>query len=184
MPTIRERLQEKIEKAEKWEIANPGKGWGVVQYVHKEPTVNIPKRLLESKAYRSLSRKSMLLHQDFLSKRIMKAINRNGKRVWVIENNGNIIFPYAEAVKKGYTRDQFRDGIDELQAKGLIDIKYQGKGGRKPAKGTGDVSRYFIDDRWEDYDTDKFRPPRNPRVKDTAEGRGWKLYHLKNRRQV
>ena len=67
--------------------------------------------------------------------------------------------------------------IDELQQKGFIDITHQGKGGRKPANGTGDVSLYWIDDRWKEYGTNDFRPPRNPRIKDNRKGRGWALYH-------
>ena len=107
----------------------------------------------------------------------MKLIKRNRKKVWVCENNGDIIYPYAEAEKNGFTRDQFRNSIDQLQENGLLDITHQGKGGRKPAKGTGDVSRYLIDDRWRDYGTDDFKQPRNPRKKDSRKGRGWALYH-------
>ena len=92
----------------------------------------------------------------------------------MIENNGKIVYPYQEAEQKGFTRQQFRDAIDELQEKGLIDIKHLGKGGRKPAEGTGDVSIYWIDDRWKKYGTDAFRPARNPRTRDTR-ARGWSL---------
>jgi hypothetical protein len=120
----------------------------------------------------------MLLYQDFLAKRIMKAIRRKRKKVWVCENNGQIIFTYTEAEEKGYSRDQFRNGIDELQTKGLLDITHQGKGGRPPHKGTGDVSTYWIDDRWKDWEMGRCtKPPRNPRRKDTRQGRGWNLYH-------
>ena len=98
-----------------------------------------------------------------------------------IENNGELVYPYTEAVENGFTKAQFRSAIDELQQKGFIDITHQGKGGRKPAKGTGDVTTYWIDDRWIDYGTDDFRPPRNSRKKDNRKGRGWAVYHTKKK---
>ena len=87
---------------------------------------------------------------------------------WIIENNGEIVYPYHEAERKGINRRNFRNAIDELIQKGFLDINHSGSGGRK-----GDVSTYWIDDRWQDYETDKFRPPKNPRVKDARKGRGW-----------
>ena len=102
-------------------------------------------------------------------------IKRDRKRVWVINNNGEIVYPYSEARAKGFSANQFRNAIDELQLKGLLDIMHQGRGGRKPANGTGDMSKYWIDDRWEDYGTDDFKPPRNPREKDMRRGRGWTM---------
>lgn len=170
MVTVADAVRAKIEKAAKWREENP---WHSPEYARDESKIYIAKELLNSKAYRSLSRCAMLLYQDFLAKREMVHIGK--KRTWVIRNNGEIVYPYAEAIEKGFTSNQFRNGIDELQKKGLIDIKHQGKGGRKPAKGQGDVARYWIDDRWEDYDTDEFRPPRNQRVKDTRRGRGWAM---------
>lgn len=179
MPTIDEAVDEKIRKRAKWQDANPGLKWSNPGHSEDEPKIYITKELLESSAYRSLSRVSLLIYQDFLSKRIFKRINRNKRKVWICENNGNIIFPYLEAEQKGFSRVQFRDGIDELQSKGLIDITHQGRGGRKPQKGTGDVSTYWIDDRWKEWGTSKFKPPRKPRRKDKRQDRGWALYHEK-----
>lgn len=170
MVTVAESVREKIEKAAKWRKENP---WHSPEYYKEESKIYISKELIESKAYRSLSRCAILLYQDFLGKREMVVVKRNRKSVWVINNNGEIIYPYSEARKKGFSANQFRDAIDELQAKGLLDIKHQGRGGRKPTNGMGDMSLYWIDDRWEDYGTDDFRPPRNPRVKDSRRGRGW-----------
>ncbi len=173
MVTEIERVEERVRKAVQWEKENPGLSWCSPEYPEDEPKIYTTKELLSSEAYRSLGRCSMLIYQDLLAKRIMKNIKRNGKKIWVIENTGEIIYTYSEAKENGFSGDQFRNAIDELQAKGLIDITHQGKGGRKPAKGTGDVSRYWIDDRWKDYGTDDFRPARNPRKKDTRRDRGW-----------
>ena len=106
----------------------------------------------------------------------MRAIKRKRAfRKWVVANNGELVYPYSEAKDKGFSSDQFRNGIDELQQKGFLDITHQGKGGRKPFDGAGDVTTYWIDDRWKDYGTDDFRPPRKPRQKDTLRGRGWQM---------
>ena len=172
MVTVAEKIKQDIANAKKWRESNPGIDWFNQEYKTDEGKIYITKDLLESAAYRSLSRVAMLLYQDFLSRRIMKQVS---KKRWVCENNGNIVFPFSEALSKGYSRDQFRNGIDELQAKGLLDITHQGKGGRRPLKGMSDVSKYWLDDRWREYGTDDFRPPRKPRKKDTRQGRGWAL---------
>ncbi len=103
----------------------------------------------------------------------MQRVKRNKHKTWKCENNGEIVFTYSEALAKGYSRQQFVNGIDELQAKGFIDITHQGTGGRKPNNGAGDYTTYWIDDRWEDYGTDDFKPARNPRKKDTRKGQGF-----------
>ena len=185
MPTVAEDIKKKVEGAEAWDKANPGRSWCEVGHPEHEPKLYITKALLRSPAYRSLSRVAMLVYQDFLAKRVMKKISKNKMKVWITENNGMIVYPYTEAERNGFSRDQFRNAIDELQLKGLIDITHLGKGGRKPSDGTGDSTKYFIDNRWCDFDEEKKRskrPPRNPRKKDNRKGRGWALYHEKNTR--
>jgi hypothetical protein len=174
MVTVAENERAKIEKAAKWRKENP---WCSPEYPQDEAKIYITRDLLESEAYRSLSRCAILIYQDFLAKREMVPIKRNRKKAWAINNNGEIIYSYSEAKDKGFSRDQFRNAIDELQQKGLIDITHQGRGGKKPANSTGDVSTYWIDDRWQDYGTSDFRSPRNPRRKDKRKDRGWFLYH-------
>ncbi len=183
VPTIDEVIKRRAEKAKKWAQANPGLSWCDSGHPKDEPKIYISKELLSSEAYRSLSRAALLVYQDFLAKRIMVKVKRNGKKVWVPINNGEIIYPYTEAKRNGFSRDIFRNSIGELQAKGLIDITHQGKGGRKPANGTGDVSTYWIDDRWEEYGTDDFKPARNPRRKDTRKGRGFALINADEKKR-
>lgn len=179
---VREQAQQRVENQAKYLDANPAFGgldelisWVSHYYPENEPKIYIEKDIVHSPAYRSLSRVAMLVYLDFLDKRFLKQVKRDKRRVWVIENNGKIKYPHTEAENRGISRKQFVKAIDELQGKGFIDIKHQGKGGRKPAKGTGDVSTYWIDDRWKDYGTDDFRPPRNPRKKDRRKGRGFGL---------
>ncbi len=132
-------------------------------------------KVRRSSAYRSLSKWSMLVYLDFLSKRKMEKV-KHAKRSdgWIIKNNGEIVYPYIEAEHKGIGRREFRNAIDELIEKGFLDITHQGSGGR-----AGDMTRYFIDDRWKDYGKSLFRPAKNPRRKDTRKGRGWSAYHAK-----
>ena len=172
-PTIDESIKRKIEKVTKWEATNPGQKWINETYSPNEEKIYITKELLRSSAYRSLGRVSMLVYQDFLSKRIFKKDRKN--KVWQISNNGELIYPYRDAVKNGFSRMQFRNAIDELQAKGLIDITHRGRGGRTPKEGEGDFTTYWLDDRWTEYGKDNFRPPRKPRVKDGRKDRGFTL---------
>ena len=96
---------------------------------------------------------------------------------WVIKNNGDIVYPYLEAEKKGIGRREFRNAVDELLEKGFLDIAHQGSGGR-----SGDMTKYFIDHRWKDYGTPSFRPAKNPRSKDSRKGRGWSAFHANNKK--
>jgi hypothetical protein len=93
---------------------------------------------------------------------------------WIIKNNGEIVYPYSEAEKRGIGRREFRNSIDELIGKGLLDITHQGCGGS-----SRDMTKYYIDNRWEDYGTSLFRPAKNPHKKDGRKGRGWSVYHVK-----
>lgn len=131
--------------------------------------------LLRSPVYRSLSKWAMLAYMDFLRKRKMEEVkSKNRSSVWIIKNNGEIVYPYSDAGKKGIGSREFCNAIDELIAKGFLDITHQGSGGR-----SGDMTKYFIDDRWKDHGTPSFRPAKNPRVKDSRKGRGWSVYHAK-----
>lgn len=96
---------------------------------------------------------------------------------WIIKNNGEIVYPYSEAEHKGIGRREFRNAIDELTEKGFLDIAHQGSGGR-----SGDMTMYFIDDRWKDYGTSSFRPAKNPRRKDPRKGRGWSAFHTNKKK--
>ena len=75
-------------------------------------------------------------------------------------NNGELVFTYAEALKKyGITAPRFRRAIDELLAKGLIDIASTGAGMFRM------VTLFAISERWRFYGTSDFveakRPKRN-----------------------
>ena len=104
----------------------------------------------------------------FLKRRQMVKLGRKqGKEQWVIGNNGEIVFPYAEAENKfGITRPRFQRAIDQLVEKGFLDIKHAG----------GGMMKDTISERWQDYGTDSFIQ-RN-RKKDVR-GLGFKKKELK-----
>ncbi|MEA3487055.1 MAG: hypothetical protein U9R20_05300 [Thermodesulfobacteriota bacterium] len=135
------------------------------------------KNLLRSLTFRSFNKWALLAYFDFLRKRQMEKLKgkKSGSR-WVISNNGEIVYPYSEAEKRGIGRREFRNAIDELIEEGFLDITHQGSGGR-----SGDMTRYFIDDRWKDFGNASFRPAKNPHRKDSRKGRGWSAYHDKKK---
>jgi hypothetical protein len=133
--------------------------------------------LLNSTAFRSLSRWAFFVYLRFLQKRVLEKIKHKSKSdSFRIVNNGEIIFLYREAKKCGIDERAFRNALDELIEKGFLDIARQGKGGR-----SGESTLYFLGTRWRDYGTDRFRPTQNPRVKDTIQGRGWAAFNAKKK---
>ena len=120
----------------------------------------------------------MLVYFDFLRKRQMEQVKRSKRSDdWIIRNNGEIVYPYSEAEKKGIGRREFRNAIDELIEKGFLDITHRGSGGR-----SGDMTKYFLDDRWQHFGSPEFSPAKNPRRKDNRQGRGWSVYHAKKKK--
>ena len=137
----------------------------------------IDKDLLRSDAFRSLKGKSWIVYLDFLRKRQwQKTKHKCRSGSYVITNNGEITYSYKEAERKGASKDQFRNAIDELQTKGLIDIKEYGSGGHDRKQ-----TKYIIDDRWTKYGKTNFLPPQKPRKKNNKDGQGWAAYHAKKK---
>ena len=135
------------------------------------------KDLLRSEAFRSLRGKAWIVYLDFLKKRTWQKLKHKSRSdSYVIINNGEITYSYKEAELKGTSKDQFRNAIDELQAKGFIDIREYGSGGHDRKQ-----TKYIIDDRWRKYGTSDFRPPRKPRRKNNKYGQGWAAYHAKKK---
>ena len=122
--------------------------------------------LVLSRAFLNLTGVSPQVYLLFLRRRRLVKLGRQGKERWVIENNGEIVFPYAEAENKfGITRPRFQRAIDQLVEHGFIDIAHPGGGMMK------DVSKYTISTRWLDYGTSRFIEKQRP--KDTR-GLGFK----------
>lgn len=116
--------------------------------------------LLESKAFMAL--RTATAHKVlaiFWTKRQMEQLGRKGKEQWNIRNNGEIVFTYIEAeADYGIKPGAFKRGISELREKGIIDIASSGMGVHKV------TNLYEISDRWKNYGTDNYEPPK-PRKK-------------------
>ena len=126
----------------------------------------VDKMLVSSRAFLNLTGIAPQVYLLFLKRRRLVKLGRKGKEKWVIENNGKIVFPYAEALNKfGFTRPRFLRAIDQLVENGFIDIAHTGGGMMK------DMSKYSISERWKDYGTKDFIHKRRP--KDTR-GLGFK----------
>jgi hypothetical protein len=118
----------------------------------KSTVIVLERRLLMSQAFRQL--RTAAAHQVlmiFMSKRRVEKEKLPRRTGWVITNNGEITFTYREAEKKcGLSPARFRNAVDELIAKGFIDIAGPGMGVYKV------TTFYSISDRWRNYGTDQF----------------------------
>ena len=109
----------------------------------------IPRRMHRSPAYRKLTKTSIFILMEFLCRRKVAKTGRRGG--FEITNNGELIFPYAEAEKKfKIPRSTFCRSISQLVELGFIEIPHAGGGMLK------DCSKYGISDRWEDYGKEEF----------------------------
>ncbi len=112
------------------------------------------RRLIESKAFLSLTATAIKVLMIFFTKRQYEQIGRKGKEQWNIRNNGEITFTYKEARSKyEISASAFRCTIDELIEKGFIDIAASGQGTYRAA------NLYAISDRWREYGTPEYKKP-------------------------
>ena len=139
--------------------------------------IGIERELIKSEAFRSLNGPAIIVLLDFMMKVRKKPVKHHGEKRWMILNNGELQYSYAEAQGKGITRPRFTRALDDLINHGFIDIAHSGSGGKK-----GDLSLYSISERWRAYGTDKFIPATRP--KDTRGGRGFSAYWQKKRANV
>jgi hypothetical protein len=110
------------------------------------------KKLLRSKAYKSLTAKQIQILNEFYMKRSMSKVGTGGRKKWVCTNQGDIQFTYKEAEKKGFSKSTFTQAIDKLIEVGFLDISQPGL-----SFGTHGIStKYSISDRWEQYSTFQF----------------------------
>lgn len=139
--------------------------------------VYLERELIKSKALRSLSATAIFVLLDFLAKRQMfRRKNSNGKKEFIVSNNGEIQYSYKEAESRGITRPAFQRAIDALMARGFIRIAHHGAGGKK-----GDVSLYEITNGWKSWkhgDVIFIRP------KDTRQGVGFALVHQRRKENI
>lgn len=113
----------------------------------------VEKEVLRSKAFKELPGTAIQVLMWFYLKRKLKNMGSKGKEKWIIINNGEIVFSYADAEKKyGLTRTRFSRALNKLIELGFIDIAHHGGGMM------GDCTLYAISERWRKYGTDQFIP--------------------------
>ena len=118
----------------------------------------IPRRMHRSPAYRKLTATSIFILMEFMSRRRVAKTGPKGD--FIIINNGELIFTYAEALDKfKIYRSTFCRSISQLVALGFIDIHSSGGGMLKES------SKYGISDRWKNYGKEEFK--NKTRQKDT-----------------
>ncbi len=128
----------------------------------------IPIRMHRSPAFRKLTMTAVTVYLEFRyrCKLAEISVKAGRKKEWVILNNGELIFTYAEANKKfKIPRSSFCRSISQLVNLGFIDIAHHGGGMLK------DCSKYGISERWKEYGKEGFIE--KSRQKDTR-GLGFK----------
>jgi hypothetical protein len=114
-------------------------------------TLFLEPELIQSLAFQKVSGTAVKVLIWFLRRRQLTKVGRAGKEKWVIKNNGEIVFTYPDAKKNyGLTGPRFKRALEDLVAKGFIDINHHGGGM------VGDFSTYYISDRWRNFGTEKF----------------------------
>ena len=118
----------------------------------------VEREMIKSEAFRGLPGTAIVILMDFLMKRKIKK--------GMILNNGEIVYPFAEAEKKGISAATFNRNRDILIARGFLDVAHAGSGGKK-----GDMTLYALSNRWQKWGTDSFVPKERP--KDLRKGIGY-----------
>ncbi len=125
----------------------------------KSEVVVLKRNLINSSAFMELPSTAVKVLLWFLARRKYARLGKS-RRNSIHINNGEIVFPYAEAGKRfAMTRPRFTKSIDHLIQFGFIDINHHGGGMVK------DVTTYFISERWEKYGQPDFE--QRKRTKDT-----------------
>jgi hypothetical protein len=108
------------------------------------PGTWIERRLFESRAFLSLQGSAPQLLILFLAKRSFDRVGKKGSKEYQCVNSESITFTYVEAEKKhGFTKPRFLRAIDELLAKGFIEVKHQGGGYQQ------DKTIFALSTRWQ-----------------------------------
>ena len=127
----------------------------------KNDVIVLEQKMIKAKAWLSLNGVAKDVYLIFRTKcQVVKSRGKPGRHGPVILNNGEIIFTYEEAkVMYGISHSRFNRAIDDLVAKGFIDIGQTGMGLHKMATG------YAISERWRKYGTSEFVQKERPKAK-------------------
>lgn len=112
----------------------------------------LERAMIESSAFRVLSGTGIKVLLDFLGKRKIEKKRDKVKRKdrVVILNNGQLVYTYDEAKRRGITRPAFARALDDLIEHGFLDVAQSGAGLFRSA------TLYALSDRWKSWGTDAF----------------------------
>jgi DNA-binding transcriptional MocR family regulator len=133
-------------------IKNKPKG-GKSQTFYNKSYAVIPPELLASQAFLTItSAKTLIILIRFYQKIYRKKQKKKkGIKGMVMENNGQIIFTYAEAAELGISAATFWKAVKELLARGFIDIAGSGNWYEK------EPNRFSISRRYLNYGKPDFQ---------------------------
>jgi hypothetical protein len=121
--------------------------------IGRGPVLVLHREMIESAAWHALKGKSAQVYIYFRAKaRLQKKKDTRQKRdhEYVVLNNGELVFTYAEALSLGITKRQFAAAISDLVKHGLLDITRTGRGQYKL------TTLYAFSNRWRDWGKDSF----------------------------
>lgn len=125
------------------------------------------KDLLQSEAFRGLTKTAILVLMDFHAKKKVQ-----GKRqTWRVLNNGELVYSYREAYRRGISPQAFMNAIDQLIERGFLYVAEQG-GGIK-----GDASKYGLSGDWTAYGTTAFEAKKRKRRRAQYPNSGFQKGH-------
>ena len=137
--------------------------------------IMLDREILQAPAFRDLSKTALLAYMDILSKCNVQNRKIGRKRVKTITNNGELIYTHDQENEKGIPRSSFNRAIKELIGYGFIRIAERGVGLYRSA------NRYAIDNRYRDWNTDRFVEANFPPYKlKLGFRKGHKYYPPKN----
>ena len=125
--------------------------------------------LINSPAFRSLGQKAIHVYFDFRLRMQIHKKNRNSDPV--ITNNGEIVYTYIEAEKRGVSRPSFQRAIDQLIEYGFIYVAETGAGLFRSA------TLYGMSDQWKKWGTPSFKITPRPRRNGRSPNVGFKVGH-------
>jgi hypothetical protein len=103
----------------------------------------IEKRMFESRAFLALRGSAPQLLILFLGRRSFDRVGKKQNKKYECTNSDSISFTYIEAQKKyGFSKHTFRRAIDDLLAKGFIEVKHSGGAYKR------DKSLYALSVKW------------------------------------
>lgn len=114
--------------------------------------IYLERELVTSKAWLALGSTGKDIFLILRLRCQMSKQGRRGKENWSIDNNGELVFTYAEAKEKySITATRFTRGIDDLLKRGFVDVAATGRGVHRL------TTHYAISNRWRNYGTPHFK---------------------------